>query len=120
MQCTRRAIPEHTRAERGSGLVLAVLVLSLSLAVIAVLVVTARTVEARARAQYAADAAALGAVVDGEDEAARLATANGAVIVHIAMGDDEAIVEVVVDGVRARARAQRPEIIALPPSDLPR
>jgi hypothetical protein len=104
--------PAHRRAprERGSAtvaLVLSLFVLTVSLAVITV---TARTVLARARAQQAADAAALAALEEGENGAGRLAAANGAVLVRVVLADGEATVEVRRDGVPARARAARPVI----------
>ena len=96
------------RAQRGSGVLLVVVVLALVSVALAVVLVSARAVHARARAQQAADAAVLAALIDGAPAAQRLAAANGATIVWSTITDDEAEIEVVVDGVRARARAARP------------
>lgn len=62
-----------------------------------------------ARAQTAADAAALAGAADGLDAARRLAAANGAEVVELQSEDDGSAVQVVVRvrGLEAVARAVR-------------
>ena len=103
----RGAVP----LERGSAAVLLVLSLFVLTVSLAVITVTARTVLSRARAQQAADAAALAALAEGESGAGRLAAANGATLIRVVLVDGEVTVEVRRDGVSARARAARPVII---------
>ena len=62
-------------------------------------------IAARGHAQTAADAAALAATVGGRAAAERLAAANGARLVSLAVAGDDVTVVVDVDGVRATARA---------------
>ena len=64
---------------------------------------------AAARAQTAADAAALAGAADGLDAARRLAKANGAEVVELHSEDEGSAVEVIVrvHGVEAVARAVR-------------
>lgn len=66
----------------------------------------------RARAQTAADAAALAGVVGGRDEADALADANGGVLISWTDDGDEVQVSVQVDGALAVARAER---VSTPP-----
>ena len=63
------------------------------------------TANAKARAQTAADAAALAGAADGEDAARDLAAANGAEVLAIDSDGAEVQVKVRVHGVEARARA---------------
>ncbi len=63
----------------------------------------------RARAQTAADAAALAGVVEGRDGAAELAGLNGGVLTGWVDNDDEVQVIVTVDDAQATARARREE-----------
>jgi D-alanyl-D-alanine carboxypeptidase-like protein/putative Flp pilus-assembly TadE/G-like protein len=63
------------------------------------------TANAMAKAQTAADAAALAGAVDGEDAARELAAANGATVVSIDGDGPEMQVTVRLHGVEARARA---------------
>ena len=63
----------------------------------------------RARAQTAADAAALGGVVDGEEEAADLARRNGATLLSFVDEGDQVQVWVGVRDAVATARAERSE-----------
>ena len=87
-------------------LVLTVLVgLAVSAAVMLALVPVLGALVDRQRAQAAADAAALAGVVDGRTAAAAIAAANGAVLVEWSEAGAEVTVTVVVDGVRAVARA---------------
>ncbi len=96
-----------TNDDRGQAIVLVV--------VVAVLIVLCAVGAARLgarlvtveQAQVAADAAALAGVDGGADAARRLAAANdGTLVVFRQLGDD-VLVTVVVDGVRASARASR-------------
>ena len=63
----------------------------------------------RARAQTAADAAALGGVVDGEEAAADLALSNGATLLSFVDDGDQVQVQVGFHGAVATARAERSE-----------
>ena len=63
----------------------------------------------RARAQTAADAAALGGVVDGEEAAADLALSNGATLLTFVDDGDQVQVQVGFNGAVATARAERSE-----------
>jgi hypothetical protein len=92
-------------SERGSALPLVVLTLTLVSVAALVLAAVTGTVVDRARAQAAADAAALAAVVEGPQAAAELAAANGAELVTARVADGVAVVEVRVGRVVARARA---------------
>lgn len=59
------------------------------------------------QAQVAADAAALAGVDGGREAAASVAAANGGTVVAFRVLGDDVLVTVVVDGVRATARASR-------------
>jgi hypothetical protein len=83
-----------------AGVVALVVVLALG----AVRVGTA--VHARARAHTAADAAALAGAAEGRAAADRLAGANGARVTAYRESGSSVEVEVVLDGVRATARAE--------------
>lgn len=61
----------------------------------------------QARARTAADAAALAGAAEGEGAARELAAANGGRILRFEVEANDTLVEVTVDGVRARARARR-------------
>lgn len=63
----------------------------------------------RARAQTAADAAALGGVVDGEEAAAELARSNGATLLSFVDEGNQVQVHVGFHGAVATARAERSE-----------
>lgn len=63
----------------------------------------------RARAQTAADAAALGGVVDGRDAAVELALANGAALTSFVDEGDRVEVRVTYNDAVATARAERTE-----------
>lgn len=60
----------------------------------------------RSHAQAAADAAALAGAAAGEDEAARFAAANGAVLVSYRADADGVTVEVERAGINLQARAR--------------
>lgn len=63
----------------------------------------------RARAQTAADAAALGGVIDGPDAARALVTANGATLIEYSDEGDQVQVQVAYNDAVATARAERTE-----------
>lgn len=75
-----------------------------------------RTVD-RARAQHAADAAALAGAAEGVDAARAVAAANGATIVDLVDGDGRFEVTVRYDGVVAAAHA---ELVVVPLGSGPR
>ena len=91
--------------DRGQAVVLLLTVVVMAaLGVVGVGQFGSRIVD-RARAQTAADAAALAATAGGRAAAVRLASANGAVLVEYDEGADVVTVVVDVDGERAVARA---------------
>ena len=92
-------------SERGSFLPL--VALGLALLVVAGLLLTgfARATAERARAQTAADAAALAGVVEGQEAAAELAKTNGGELVEFRRDGSEVVVRVRVGGSAASARA---------------
>ena len=96
----------HERASAGVVTVLALLAVGLVTLIISV---TAQAAVGVARAQGAADAAALGAAVAGEHEASALALANGARLVGYQ--ERGSCVEVLVAVGRARARARAAAVI---------
>jgi hypothetical protein len=102
----RRAEATNERRTGGRGSAGVVTILSLLAVglVTALLVTTAQAAVGVARAQAAADAAALGAVHGGEAEARALADSNGAVLVRMARRGS--CVEVLVRVGRAQARAR--------------
>lgn len=94
-----------TDRDRGQALVVVLGVVAVAaLLVVAVASVGGRLVR-RDRAQAAADAVALAAVVEGRAGAAALAARNGASLVSYQEDGDEVTVVVAVDGERATARA---------------
>jgi hypothetical protein len=70
------------------------------------LVPVARTLDDRARARTAADAAALAGAADSERTAREVAVANGADLLEIERNGDEVVVQVRVGEVEAYARAR--------------
>lgn len=99
-------MPVH-RSARGQATPLWAVVLVLAALL---LVPTGRLVAAavdRTHARSAADAAALAGALDGEDEARRIAIANGARLVEYQAVHDLVEVTVVVGDRRATARAER-------------
>ena len=93
------------RNDRGQAviLLLAVVVMA-ALGVVGVGLFSARVID-RGRAQTAADAAVLAATTGGRGAAARLASANGGVLMSYSENADVVTVVVEVDGERATARA---------------
>lgn len=100
----REPAHEHDRGQA------TLLVIAVATIVVVLMVVVARAGEAVVtveQAQIAADAAALAGVAGGPVAAARLARANGGVLVSIRRLGDDVVVTVEVDGRRASARARR-------------
>lgn len=93
--------------ERGSAIVGLSLALAVLLIVTWLLVAVADRVVTRTRAQSAADAAALAGVADGESTAANVAERNGATLISFVGVENDVVVVVAIDGVRATARAER-------------
>jgi hypothetical protein len=85
-------------------MLLIALIAMAAVALVGIGALSARIVD-RTRAQTAADAAALAATTGGRDAAARLAAANGGVLVAYTAAGDWVLVTVAVDGERATARA---------------
>ena len=96
---------EKVGSERGSFLPL--MAFGLAMVVLAALILGAfgRATSDRARAQTAADAAALAGVVEGEAAAAELARVNGGELLRFQVDDGDTVVEVRVGRSVARARA---------------
>ena len=96
---------QSTRNDRGQAVVLLLAVVVLAaLAVIAVGLFSRRIVD-HGRAQMAADAAALAAVIGGRPAATRFAVDNGGRLIGFTQSGDEVTVVVEVGGERATARA---------------
>lgn len=112
-RCPPRDTRASIRRSRGSAVFVTVLVLFVAMVCVAVLAVTSRAVSGRARAQNAADAAAIAAAYDGEAEALRVAEIHGARLVWVhtrsATRGIAVDVEVEVAGVHAHATAERAE-----------
>lgn len=101
-------------SERGSVLPLLALGLALVLVAGLFLVGLAGAAVERAKAQTAADAAALAGAVEGRQAAAELARRNGGELVELRVAGDETIVRVRVGETVAEARAAV-ELGAVPP-----
>lgn len=93
--------------ERGSVTVLVAVLLTLFAALCVGLATVGAGVVARARAQSAADAAALAGVSEGREAAERFALQNGANLVEYRENDVSVDVRVELDGVNAQASAIR-------------
>jgi hypothetical protein len=97
--------PTAPRRDNGQAVVLLLAVVVMAaLSVVAVGLFGQRIID-RARAQTAADAAALAATQGGRAAAQRLAAGNGAVLVGYAEAGDVVTVVVEVHGERVTARA---------------
>lgn len=97
----------HRDGERGQATALMIGVVALAVVVLLALVPLTRGVGERARAQTAADAAALAGAAAGERAARDLAERNGGVLVRFRSTGRAVWVEVTVGDVRAVAKAQR-------------
>ena len=93
-------------AERGQALPILLVALAVALIAIAVVARVGVVADDRARAQTAADAAALAGAAGGRSEAARLARANGAALVDYRASGATVVVVVVVGDASARASAE--------------
>jgi Flp pilus assembly protein TadG len=96
------------RRDRGQAVIMVVIVAAVLLvAVIGAIGAMGRTTLARARAQTAADSAALASVAGDVEDARRLAGAHGAILVAWVRGPtpNEVTVTVQLDGETATARA---------------
>jgi hypothetical protein len=109
---SRRWTPRGRGSSRRSGndggqiVPLAAALVGLCCVALLALVPVARTLDDRARARTAADAAALAGAADGERTAREVAVANDADLLEIDRNGDEVVVQVRVGGVEAYARAR--------------
>ncbi|MGQ0432663.1 MAG: pilus assembly protein TadG-related protein [Microthrixaceae bacterium] len=94
-------------AEAGQATALVVGVVALAVVVLLALVPLVRAAGERARAQTAADAAALAGAAEGEGAARELAASNGAELVKWRAAGTQVWVEVVVGRAHAVAKAER-------------
>lgn len=102
---SRSAPPARiTASGQATPLMAAVLVVA-GLCMMGLVALTGRLVD-RARADSAADAAALAGVEGGPPMAARVAQANGATLLSFRWVDGDAVVEVEVHGSRSVSRAR--------------
>jgi hypothetical protein len=110
---SRRWTPRRRGSSRRSGndggqiVPLAAALVGLCCVALLALVPVARTVDDRARARTAADAAALAGAADGERTAREVAVANGADLLEIDRNGDEVVVQVPVARRVLRAGAGR-------------
>lgn len=108
---SRRWTPRRRKSSRRCGndggqiVPLAAALVGLCCVALLALVPVARTLDDRARARTAADAAALAGAADGERTAREVAVANGADLLEIDRNGDEVVVQVRVGEVEAYARA---------------
>jgi Putative Flp pilus-assembly TadE/G-like len=93
------------RGAGGQAVLLLVAVIGLVAVVIVAVVDVAVRLDAHARAETAADAAALAGSTGGRRAAERLATANGGVLVGFSDLGDRVVAVVELDGQRATAAA---------------
>lgn len=97
------------RCRRDDGQIVPMAVVALAIVMIIALVVVrlGGQVDRRARAQAAADAAALAGATEGEDVAGSVTEANGAVLESFVVQGAEVEVVVRLEDQRATARAKR-------------
>ncbi len=97
------------RCRRDDGQIVPMAVVALAIVMVIALVVVrlGGQVDRRARAQAAADAAALAGATEGEDVAGSVTQANGAVLESFVVRGAEVEVVVRLEDVRATARAKR-------------
>jgi uncharacterized membrane protein len=103
---SRRAAGATRSGERGAVTFLIVLVLLIVVVGVGVVTTTTRVVLDRARAQGAADAAALAGAVADDATARDLAQRDGAVLRSIRHDGADVVVEVRLGSASARARAR--------------
>jgi Flp pilus assembly protein TadG len=94
-----------TRADDGSVVLIVAVVMTICLMTAVGIGRVGEVVASRARAQTAADAAALAGLTSGRPGAARVAQANGAVLVSYVRSGWTVTVQTRVEEVTARARA---------------
>lgn len=94
------------RDDEGQVVPLAAAMVALCCVALMALVPVAGTLDDRARARTAADAAALAGAADGDQTARQVASANGAALVEIERNGEEVVVQVRVGRVEAYARAR--------------
>jgi D-alanyl-D-alanine carboxypeptidase/Putative Flp pilus-assembly TadE/G-like len=102
----RRGSSRRSGNDGGQIVPLAAALVGLCCVALLALVPVARTLDDRARARTAADAAALAGAADGERTAREVAVANGADLLEIDRNGDEVVVQVRVGEVEAYARAR--------------
>lgn len=95
------------RRDDGQAMPLVLAVVALAVVVVLALVPLARGVDDRARAQSAADAAALAGVAEGEEAAREVAAANGAELLGWWAEAEAVWVRVRVGDASAQAKAER-------------
>jgi uncharacterized membrane protein len=103
----RHGSAQRCRHETGQIVPMAALVLAIVMLMGLVLARLGLEVDERARAQSAADAAALAGASEGEDVAGSVTEANGAVLESFVVRGSEVEVVVRYGGERATARARR-------------
>ena len=106
---THRPNHRHRTNERGAVTVLVAACMVVTALVLLRVVRLGTAAASRAKAQSAADAAALAGVVEGRNGAAELASVNGGVLTDWVDNEDEVQVVVTVDDAQATARARREE-----------
>lgn len=97
----------RSRGERGQIVPLAAFLLAIVMLIGLLVVRLGLQVDRRARAQSAADAAALAGATEGEDVAGSVTEANGAVLESFVVQGSEVEVVVRLGDERATARARR-------------
>lgn len=102
----RRPGPERARHDLGQATPLVAVLVLLACGVVLLIAHLGQAADARARAQTAADAAALAGAADGEDAARATAAANGAVVEVVRREGGDAWVRVRVGRATAEARAR--------------
>ncbi len=95
------------RGDDGQIVPMAVVALAIVMVIALVVVRLGGQVDRRARAQAAADAAALAGATEGEDVAGAVTEANGAVLESFVVQGAEVEVVVRLEDLRATARARR-------------
>lgn len=97
---------DRGRHDRGQATPLVALAVLVACGVVVLIAHLGRAADDRARAQAAADAAALAGAVDGEGAARSIAAANGAVVEVVRRDGADAWVRVRVGRATAEARAR--------------
>lgn len=103
----RRSAHSRCRTDAGQIVPFVAVVLAIVVLVGILVIRVGRQVDLRARAQSAADAAALAGAREGEDVAGSVTEANGAVLESFVVRGSEVEVVVRIEDERATARARR-------------